>query len=184
MLKSKLQILPGIVVLFPLVLFVGHGFAATVDGLNLSGFAGPTVCSAPHADFDGLWTTAVPAERNQADVFSNADSNMLIGHATATATALTGGLDKRAALGPEVGVIYAFAFASDDRISGRRDDTASGIDTAGWQLLLSAMPHASLRQRFDARFSPTFLMFVAGLVGLIFLARGRPRRRGQLGLMT
>lgn len=62
--------------------------------------------------------------------------------------------------------------------------TAADDWSAGWQILLPRLPDTKFRHLLGAQFSPTFLMFATGLAGMIFLARCRPRRRGQLGLTT
>jgi len=188
----------GLLILF---LLDGGVFAATVDGHDLtgkavpSGFAEAAVVSLDRTVQDPKRNRSEPVipisvgpsidkiiDKGPVNVFSPAA--LTDPQATAAPTISP---EKRPGLGTiaaDGGFILVNLRDTNSPALSWRGVSRLGEGSAGWQILLPSLPDTKFRHFSNAQFSPTFLMFVMGLVGIAFLARCRPRRRGQLGLMT
>lgn len=188
MLESKLRsILGGLLTVFlTAFLFQGGVLAASVDVRATQAVAPPVGTSTDgSADAGGLTSglTADPfPDRVRLDVFASTD--LPRPDMPAAPAVSLDGTSEPPEVASETGFIHAL-FVDTRNVAFRWPSlTAMGAGSAGWQILLPSLPDAQLRHLFGTRMSPTVLMFASGLAGLLFLARCRPRRRGQLGLMT
>lgn len=175
-----------------LLLLDGGVFAATVDGPNLTSKAVPlelgagTVIGIDPSEQDPRIergeSVGPVIDKDLVDVFS---PTALDDPQAVAVPAVPG--EKRPGFGTiaaEPGFILVNLLDTDSTALSRRSHSVLEGGSAGWQILLPSLPDTKFRHLSNAQFSPTFLMFVAGLAGIAFLARCRPRRRGQLGLMT
>lgn len=180
MLELKLRSILGSLLIF--FLFQGGVHAATIDASALRAVA-PSGTSA-----DGSADAGTSTGRHSADTFPEqtpldvfASTDLPIPEATAVSR---DGRAKPMPVAAETGFIHALFVDTREMTFPWPGLTSMGTGSAGWQILLTSLPDAQLRDLFGKRMSPTVLMFASGLAGLVFLARCRPRRRGQLGLMT